>query len=980
MNHYSYWLKTWACSLILVAMTIPPALGQIEAASLRGKIVFADTAKAGVEVVAVDIERGYTSTAITRADGSYIFVGMKPGRYRIYVGDAGAEQSETITLRIGQTASLDFDINAAPGGGMDEIVVVAERIENFQGGEVGTTITPEMMARLPQVTRNFLSFAELAPGVKFNQGADGSTSIRGGAQHQRGVNVFLDGVSQKDYVLKGGITGQDTSRGNPFPQSAVGEYKVITQNYKAEYDHVGSTAITAVTRSGTNEFHGDFFYDYTNQSLRSRTPVEEKTGEKVDSSQEQYGFTWSGPIIKDKLHFFASYERKNNEDPRDVIATTTAAPLPAELLALTGRKISEFEEDLFFGKLNWSIDQAQALEASIKYRDESETTGFGGVNTRSYGSSRDQEDVRVQVKHTYSTPSWQNEARITYEDSSWNPNPLTSGIGTVLHNSARQTILNLGAGRNFQDKGQEGWSLQNDFTFTDIEWHGSHVIKAGIKYKEITLKTVQLQPFNPQYYYNVEFNGPDTFALVQPYRVEWGVGVAGFDNRGAIESDNTQLGIYIQDDWYVTDRLTLNLGIRWDYEETPVYKDYVTPPDVVDALRNWENINNPNAGFDINDWISTGSNRDYFTGAWQPRLGFSYTLDSASRHTLFGGYGRSYDRNQFDFLQVEQTKGTFAARSFFFEGDPDNPCSGDTCVPWDPIYLTQEGLDSLLASTSGAGREINLLNNDLDVPYSDQFSLGVRSSWDSDWRTEVTLSRVESKNGFNWLLGNRREDGSFFAPGTIWQAPFGISPPGFSNLILSSNDLESRTNALFVKIERPHLDNWGFSLAYTYTDAEENWRYNGTFTLAYPSVDFHGWQDAIGVSDHRIIATGTYDLPWGIFLSGKLTLASTPPFQYTDCLDGPDQCFFDRIEPDDGEFRQLDVALSKEFAAGFGLFGDDSTFRIRLDILNLFDTRNWRSYDLTTGNRDNPNANFGRHRDELEGPSRTAKLSVGWSW
>jgi hypothetical protein len=128
------------------------------------------------------------------------------------------------------------------------------------------------MERLPQGDRNFLSFADLAPGVQVNRGANGEIHIRGGAQNINKINVFLDGVSQKDYVLKGGITGQDTSRGNPFPQAAIGEYKIITQNYKAEYEHVSSAAITAVTKSGTNEFHGDVFYDFTDEGLRQAEP------------------------------------------------------------------------------------------------------------------------------------------------------------------------------------------------------------------------------------------------------------------------------------------------------------------------------------------------------------------------------------------------------------------------------------------------------------------------------------------------------------------------------------------------------------------------------------------------------------------------------------------------------------------------------------------------------------------------------------
>ena len=115
---------------------------------------------------------------------------------------------------------------------------------------------------------------------------------RSGAQSSNGINVFIDGVGQKNYVLKGGISGQDSSSGNPFPQLAIGEYKVISSNYKAEYDQISSAAISAATRSGTNEFKGQFFWDYTTDKMRSLTPRENDADKRVPSSEQQYGVAY----------------------------------------------------------------------------------------------------------------------------------------------------------------------------------------------------------------------------------------------------------------------------------------------------------------------------------------------------------------------------------------------------------------------------------------------------------------------------------------------------------------------------------------------------------------------------------------------------------------------------------------------------------------------------------------------------------------
>lgn len=978
MDNYSGWLTGSTLSLVIATLSVgmisAPAYAQVESATLNGKIqAQTSDASGGVKVTAVDTARGYSKSTYTREDGSYVFVGLKPGSYQVSVDEG---QGQQVTLQVGQTMTLDFAVEASSdAAGIEHINVTGFKIETFSGGEIGTNITPQMMARLPQNNRNFLAFADLAPGVQLNTDGQGNVSIRGGAQHQRSVNVFLDGVSQKDYVLKGGVTGQDNSRGNPFPQNAISEYKVITQNYKAEYDQVGSTAITAVTRSGTNEFAGDVFFDYTDQGFREPEP-NENDGKSV-SLTKHAGVLLAGPIIKDQLHFLVSYERKNIQEPIDIPGGdgVNFVDLPAQYAALLGRKVSTFEEDLFFGKIDWAIDEDQTLEASVKLRDESDIIGFGGASTVNYGENRKVKDNRFNIKYTYQADAWQNELRFTYEDASWNPKPYTVGPGQVLETATRRAILNLGGGRNFQDKGQKGWSVQDDFTWLDLQWSGYHVIKAGIKYKEVELNTLQQQPFNPQYYYNVEFNGENNFELVQPYRVEWGLPVTGTTGEGQVTTDNTQLGLYVQDDWEVTDRLTLNIGVRWDYEETPSYKDFVTNPDLVAVLRNWPNINNANVNYDIDDYISTGTERDYFTGAWQPRVGFSYYLTDSHDHTLFGGIGRSYDRNQFDFIQLEASRGTFAAVSYFFTGDNSNPCDASTpqCVAWDPAYLTQDGLNTLISSISVQG-ENDLLHNDLKMPYSDQMSLGIRSTW-GDWSTEASVSYVAGKDGFNWLLGNRREDGNFLAPGTTWGQPWAFQPPGYGNLLLSSNDGQTRAKNLYLKLDRAHQDNWGLNIAYTFSDAQENREFSEVFALDYASLADYGWNKSVGVPEHRIVATGSYDLPWDMFVSAKYSWSSATTLQYLDCTNGGLDCFFARAQPSQSAYQRFDLALTKEIATDY--LSKDSSFRLRFDIQNLFNQTNYNNFNL------NPDADefaMPNPNSSTNGGKRQLKLSVGWKF
>ncbi|MEO7324199.1 MAG: carboxypeptidase-like regulatory domain-containing protein, partial [Dokdonella sp.] len=289
----------------IAAMCAVPIMvsAQSTDAGVRGK------APASSDVTAINVATGTTRHTKSSADGSYSLLGLPPGTYRI---DAGPGTEKTVTLTVASTATLDLAGAAAPETTVLEgVTVTAPSLVEVKTSEIGTFITPKQIQALPQNSRNFLAFADIVPGVQFVTKSDGSSQLKSGAQSSNGVNVYIDGVGQKNYVLKGGVSGQDSTRGNPFPQSAIAEYKVISSNYKAEFDQISSAAITAVTKSGTNDFHGDVFMDYSNQDLRSETPSERHDAKKELTSDKQYGASLGGPIIQDVLHFFVAYEAKD---------------------------------------------------------------------------------------------------------------------------------------------------------------------------------------------------------------------------------------------------------------------------------------------------------------------------------------------------------------------------------------------------------------------------------------------------------------------------------------------------------------------------------------------------------------------------------------------------------------------------------------------------------------------------------------------
>ena len=1000
-----------SCALAgCMLLSAPMAFAQSTSATLRGQVVVDSSPATDAQVTATNLATGLTRTVQASANGAYNVAGLPPGTYRIDVTAAGQTNSQTVTLAVGQTATLDLGVGGvaetAPAGettDLDAVVVSAPRMVETRTSEIATYVSQKQIEALPQNSRNFLAFADTVPGITVTRsGVDETTSLRSGAQISNGINVFIDGVGQKDYVLKGGVTGQDSTAGNPFPQLAVGEYKVITSNYKAEYDQLSSAAITAVTKSGTNEFSGSFFWDYTNMDWTARTPLQRLGRNPVTKrTAEQYGASLGGPIIKDVLHFFVTYEGKDIIRPRSVTPGPSNRNVPIEALPPEVQELarnttgSPFNEELWFGKLSWTPGDAHLVEFTVKDRKEDDLANIGGVNTGSYATSRTGKDTRFDLRYQYSAENWLNDAHVTFEDASFGPRPVTMGIASQyqipaqgqenVNNPAMQDVIFFGGGPDWQEKGQKGYAVQNDFTF--YGWQ-DHTLKAGFKYKQIDISALQRLPPNPRFRYDI------LRSFTVPYEVTFTA--TGIGTEGPVESDSKQFGVYVQDDWEVNDHLTLNLGLRWDYEETPSFENHVTPASLVAALRSYGPINNPNVDFDYNDFISTGSNRNAFKDAWQPRLGFSYDLLGDQRHVVFGGAGRAYNRNQFDFMAREQYSLAFQTYTYRFN-TPGHTCTNPplaTCLQWDPRYLDQAALDALVAANPNNGATIYMIDNEIKTPYSDQFSLGMRNAFKMfghDWNSSATVLHILSHDGILFSVGNRLADGSFFPPGRT----FGNSPPanlpGFGRLLIGRNGVETRLTSLLLSLEKPYTSSsgWGATVAYTYSDAKENRNNHDTFSFDYPDLEDVAFTRSLGVAKHRLVATGIADLGWGMTFSSKLTLSSPEARESLDCITIDTwNCFFNPYYSDTTlGYKQLDVALQKEWDTG-----TDLRLRARLDVLNVFDWNNWVGWDGNRGAGRNPavagsvavpNPNFGNRSNnnyDIAYPTRTVKLTFGLNW
>src|SRR5438105_3636495 len=235
----------WIISVATVSIAVSGvAFAQVATATIQGTVSDATGVLPGASVIAQEIESGFRHEVTTATDGTFALAGLRPGKYKILVTVSQFKpEARTVEVLVGQTVTANFRITPDMVYAEAVTVVGDTRLVDTRTSQVTTNITQEQIRYLPQNTRNFLNFAALAPGVRVSDN-EFRKEFSAGALPSQNVNVFVDGVSFKNDVIDGGIVGQDSSRGNPFPQNAVQESQVLTQNFKAENEKAASANVT----------------------------------------------------------------------------------------------------------------------------------------------------------------------------------------------------------------------------------------------------------------------------------------------------------------------------------------------------------------------------------------------------------------------------------------------------------------------------------------------------------------------------------------------------------------------------------------------------------------------------------------------------------------------------------------------------------------------------------------------------------------
>lgn len=685
-------------------------------------------------------------TVVTNGEGYYRVLQIQPGNYEIRASAANFRQTvvENVQVQVGQTAAADIQLTI---GGTEETVTVnatveaqIERSDNTVSGVVNT----QQIENLPLNGRNFLDLAQLQPGTEkvdggsFDPTKANFTGVSIAGQAGRSTQITVDGGSVVDNVV--GTTVQN------FSQEIVQEFQIGLSNFSLSTGASGSGAVNIVSRSGSNQFKGNAFSYFRDDKLAAfpalsrldaahGLPVAARS-ERVPFDRQQFGGTLGGPILKDKLFFFTSYEQ-NNQDGSSIYN-------PLKAPGFAGFSSNPFDEILFTGKVDWVVNDRSSAFFRYSFNDNELVGPYppgSGIMPRESASgifaSNDQ--VVTNRAHnfvsgwTYSIgSSMSNNFVFNYSDFLNEINPVTVGVPEIRLNPEQDWR----SGTNSvtpQATPQKRFQLRDDFTWLK----GNHTWTFGANYERTAVAgtftfadPVRIRLFSTDADgVALPFENEADFLNAYVQDISMGIGspILPFNHDG--DTVNNRIQVYMGDTWKVKPNFTLNFGLAYRYD-TNLWNHDLERPAVIAPL------------FDEGT-KAAGPDKNNFA----PRVGFAWDPFNDGKTVVRGGFGVYYD-NTIDNLRLFERAdlGPVGAEQFLvgtaIVSPLLDPIGGDgrfnrgqiTLAQMLQLYpairddlesrLTDCELPTALECTGSVSGPI--FSSNFQVPYSLQYSIGVQ--------------------------------------------------------------------------------------------------------------------------------------------------------------------------------------------------------------------------------------------------------------
>ena len=530
---------------LMLLLTAHPAAAQTTTGAISGLITDSqNTPLSGVTVRARSATTGVLRTTSSDQGGVYRLGALPVGTYEITAERSGFRPFTAASIAVNLSRDVPLDIEMTVEGPGEKVVVKATApLIPTRSSAVGEVIDLERIESLPLNGRQFANLAATVPGVGLSFHTDTTKGllytpqISGG--NGRNISFLVDGGDNNDDTVGGQL--------QLFPLESIQEFTVLTQRFDAGYGRSSGGIINVVTKSGTNQRRGSWFTLLRDDGMNAKTFTESLAKvNKQPYERYQFGGSFGGPIVENRAHYFAAWERTHQE-ARQVVNTLGAFPDQDGVFPLASR------ENMFTVKATAALGANQ--HASIRYgRDRnSQPSGAGPSFAPSSWATSINSFDSLNVNHNWVLgSSLLNEAVIQYADFV-NEIPATSSGPSFLLNGG---VIRGGASALAPQRTEQiKWQFSNELSWTTTAGAGvSHELRGGVSW----IHEPRLRVFS-----NTITNGLYTMATPSMTGPVLDVSIAG----GALTANFPfeHYGLYVQDDWRVSDRVTLNLGVRWDY-------------------------------------------------------------------------------------------------------------------------------------------------------------------------------------------------------------------------------------------------------------------------------------------------------------------------------------------------------------------------------------------------------------------------------
>jgi hypothetical protein len=840
----------------------------------------------GAEVVITNKATNASRTSTTNDSGSYRFDLLSAGNYSIKFSKQGFSSIvEAVELLVGQTTTVNATLEPGSVSSTIEVVGTAPLVD-LTKTSVSQEITPAEVEDLPMVGRDVANLAYLAPGVKPADSYDPTKnryailSVNGDGG--RNVNVTVNGVDNKDNTVGGPVM--------QLPLEAVQEFQISTQRFSAANGRSEGAAINMITKSGTNTFHGSIFgfFRDTNLNTDEKDPNGDgtTTSSHPDYTRQQFGGSFGGPILKEKLFGFTAIEREREHqaqtvDPTSLNELTLAkangfAAQPSPTIA------RPFFEWRYNGRLDWILN--------------SKNTAYLSYTAQINDSLNDQSDATMDLTEGNFTKNHLIASNFTLNSNLSNTTVNQFMLGYQYWNNLIDSTIraprvvfpdaSFGTNTNVpQQSFQKKWQFKDDISKSV----GRHTFQGGVDFIHNPVEGGFFE-FNPTLEF--DFAADPSVILANPSTCGTNKNQPcfpqGFATPGAVTAMSIangnpyflvatkQLGLYFQDDWKVTRRLSLNLGLRWDKDFNMIGLSDVTSSRTYQEL---VAIKSPYVS-----GLPHDDNKDF-----SPRVGFAYDLTGAGKHVVRGGFGL-YFGNVFQNIPLfmEQMSNATVFQTAFSLTSPTDPVpgTGQTLGQW------QYGV-SPMPTIPPPSSQLNplsigrLMDPDYRNPMTEEFNGGYSWALNANTALEVEYTHVLGLHENKTINIDQKVP----AGGTCCTRPLSAAFAAAGQPVLASvRDEQS--------IGRSHYDGFNFSfrqrmshrfqVAANYTLA---WAYSydggGSSFRNYPRLSTnpfasYEWGPSPNDERHHVTVSGIIDLPKGFQLSPILQFGSARPYNLTN--------------------------------------------------------------------------------------------------